>query len=79
MQGEGGWNEAKLANIFGAQPVNSIANSSSTVPTYVFLSDGIAALISVGIVVGLLVASKRSRDMLLEDTRLQPTEPVLTT
>ena len=59
--------------------VNSIANSSSTVPTYVFLSDGIAALISVGIVVGLLVASKRSRDMLLEDTRLQPTEPVLTT
>ena len=57
--------------------VYSIANSGATVPTYVFLSDGIAALISVGIVVGLLIASKRSRAILLEDARPQPTEPAL--
>jgi alpha-1,6-mannosyltransferase len=57
--------------------VYSIANSGATVPTYVFLSDGIAALISVGIVVGLLIASKRSRAVLLEDARPQATEPAL--
>ena len=56
--------------------VYSVANSGATVPTYVFLSDGIAALISVGIVVGLLIASKRSRAILLEDARPQP-EPAL--
>ena len=56
--------------------VYSIANSGATVPTYVFLSDGIAALISVGMVVGLLIASKRSRAILLEDARPQA-EPAL--
>ena len=57
--------------------VYSIANSGATVPTYVFLSDGIAALISVAIVVGLLIASRRSRNVLLEDARPGPTEPAL--
>ena len=57
--------------------VYSIANSGATVPTYVFLSDGIAALISIGMVVGLLIASKRSRAILLEDARPQTTEPAL--
>jgi alpha-1,6-mannosyltransferase len=57
--------------------VYSVANSGATVPTYVFLSDGIAALISIGMVVGLLIASKRSRAILLEDARPQTTEPAL--
>ena len=51
--------------------VYSLANSGSTVPTYVFLSDGIAAMVSVAIVVGLLIASRRSRAILLDDARPQ--------
>ena len=51
--------------------VYSLANSGSTVPTYVFLSDGIAAMLSVAIVVGLLIASRRSRAILLDDARPQ--------
>jgi alpha-1,6-mannosyltransferase len=46
-----------------------LANSGSTVPTYVFLSDGLAALVAVAVVVGLLTASKRTRAILLEDAR----------
>jgi alpha-1,6-mannosyltransferase len=56
--------------------VYSLANSGSTVPTYVFLSDGIAAMVSVAIVVGLLASSKRARAILLEDAR-PPAEIVL--
>ena len=52
--------------------VYSLANSGSTVPTYVFLSDGIAAMVSVAIVVGLLIASRRSRAILLDDARMLP-------
>lgn len=51
--------------------VYSLANSGSTVPTYVFLSDGIAAMVSVAIVLGLLITSRRSRAILLEDARPQ--------
>lgn len=47
--------------------VYSIVNSGATVPTYVFLSDGIVTLISVVVVLGLLAASRRSRTVLLEE------------
>jgi alpha-1,6-mannosyltransferase len=45
----------------------SVANSGATVPTYVFLQDGIATLISILVVLALLVASRRSRAVLLDD------------
>jgi hypothetical protein len=51
--------------------IYSLANSGSTVPTYVFLSDGIAAMVSVAVVVGLLISSRRARAILLDDARPQ--------
>jgi hypothetical protein len=56
---------AVLASVFFI--CYSVANSGATVPTYVFLQDGIATLISILVVLALLVASRRSRAVLLDD------------
>jgi alpha-1,6-mannosyltransferase len=58
--------------------IYSIASAGSTIPTYLFVSEGLATLISLSIVALLLIASHRARAVLLEDTdpRLYP-EPEL--
>jgi alpha-1,6-mannosyltransferase len=55
--------------------VYSMASSGSTVPTYAYISSGVATLISIGVVLALLAASRRSRALLLEDIDLDRVEP----
>jgi alpha-1,6-mannosyltransferase len=57
--------------------VDSVATSGSTVPTYAYVSSGIAALIAIGVVVGLLAVSRRSRGVLLDDSPSETREPEL--
>lgn len=57
--------------------VYSMASSGSTVPTYAYISSGFATLISIGVVLALLAASRRSRALLLEDTDVDRIEPPL--
>ena len=52
--------------------VFAVANASSTVPTNVFLADGPVTLLSVCVVVALLLASRRSRALLLEEALATP-------
>jgi hypothetical protein len=52
--------------------VYSVANSGATVPTYVFLQDGIATLVSCAVVLALLAVSKRSRSLLMDDVEREP-------
>lgn len=49
--------------------VYSLVNTGATVDSYGDLSDGLAALLSVGIVLATLVSSKRVRTLLLADRR----------
>ena len=49
--------------------VFAVANAGSTVPTNIFLADGPVTLISVAVVAALLLGSRYTRNVLLEDAR----------
>jgi hypothetical protein len=49
--------------------VFAVANAGSTVPTNIFLADGPVTLISVAVVAALLLGSRHTRAVLLEDAR----------
>jgi alpha-1,6-mannosyltransferase len=52
--------------------IYSIASSGATIPTYLFMSEGVATLISLGIVALMLTTSRRARAVLLDDTIVIP-------
>jgi len=57
----------------------SIAGSGATIPTYLFVSEGVATLVSLAIVALMLTWSSRARAVLLEDTIVpEPDDLVLT-
>ncbi len=56
--------------------VFAVANAGSTVPTNIFLADGPVTLLSVAVVVALLLGSRRTRAVLLEEAKPSTAYPV---